>query len=292
MIKKHFTKILIILFSCVFIGCSSTKNIRENSWAYLEKNEETQHFYQFPNEGTNIPENTEQYIFLRLYNPHAKYNLGTVILQKGLEYVEQHDVSGSHIAIGFDLTDNFYGLTLYANPNLKKEQCTNTLSNEFMKSCDPQKSLQTTFAYPVSQKEYETAIAWVKRKVESQSTTYSIADNFKMAGVAVKRKSNPDTKKSKKPQTQEEEFKEFEEMNKFVCSTFISHVLFSSVDSIRDYMNENLIDPNYTMPTDIITMPGMQKLFTSTWEEFNDGAKEFANQNPEFLEYLEEQNLL
>ena len=286
MIKKHFTKILIILFSCVFIGCSSTKNIRENSWAYLEKNEETEHFYQFPNEGTVLPENTERYIFLRLYNPHAKYNLGTVILQKGLEYVEQHDVSGSHIAIGFDLTDNFYGLTLYANPNLKKEQCTNTLSNEFMKSCDPQKSLQTTFAYPVSQKEYETAIAWVNRKLQNQSTSYSIADNFKMAGVAVKRKNNHDSKKMKKTQTKEEEFREFEKMNKFVCSTFISHVLFSSVDSIRNYMNENLIDPNYVMPTDIVTMPGMQRLFTSTWDEFNNSAKNFTSENPKFSKYL------
>ena len=100
MIKKHFTKTLIILFSCAFIGCSSTKNIRENSWAYLEKNEETQHFYQFPNEGTNIPENKEQYIFLRHYNHHDKYNLDNVNHQKGLEYDEQHEVRGNKIENG------------------------------------------------------------------------------------------------------------------------------------------------------------------------------------------------
>ena len=107
-----------------------------------------------------------------------------------------------------------------------------------------------------------------------------------MAGVAVKRKNNPDSKKMKKTQTKEEEFREFEKMNKFVCSTFISHVLFSSVDSIRNYMNENLIDPNYVMPTDIVTMPGMQKLFTSTWDEFNNGAKNFVSENPKFSKYL------
>ena len=83
-----------------------------------------------------------------------------------------------------------------------------------------------------------------------------------------------------------EEFREFEKMNKFVCSTFISHVLFSSVDSIRNYMNENLIDPNYVMPTDIVTMPGMQKLFTSTWDEFNNSAKNFTSENPKFSKYL------
>ena len=278
----------IILLSIISLGCASTKNIRENTWEYLEENQEYVHLYPYPNDADTVPApSAEKYLFLRLYNPHAKYNVGTVILQKGLEFTERHTVSGSHIAIGFDLTDSFYGLTLYAKPNLKIEQCTDTSTNEFMKSCDPEKSLQTTFALPVSKDEYELAVAWMKHKYETQSANYSISDNFKMAGVALKRKSNPDAKKSKHPQTQEEEFKEFEEMNKFVCSTFVCHVLFSSVDSIRNYMNENLIDPNYAMPTDIITMPGMQKLFTSSWQDYNTAAGQFVMHNPEFAEYLQ-----
>lgn len=277
----------IILLSIISFGCASTKNIRENTWKYLEENHESVHLYPYPNDTTSVSAPfSEKYLFLRLYNPHAKYNIGTVILQKGLEFTERHAVSGSHIAIGFDLTDSFYGLTLYAKPNLKIEQCTDTSTNEFMKSCDPEKSLQTTFAIPVSKEEYELAAEWMKHKFETQSVNYSISDNFKMAGVALKRKSKPDAKKAKHPQSQEEEFQEFEEMNKFVCSTFVCHVLFSSVDSIRNYMNENLIDPNYAMPTDIVTMPGVHKLFTSSWQDYNTAAGQFVMHNPEFAEYV------
>ncbi|WP_288716436.1 hypothetical protein [uncultured Treponema sp.] len=277
----------IILLSIISFGCASTKNIRENTWKYLEENHESVHLYPYPNDTTSVSAPfSEKYLFLRLYNPHAKYNIGTVILQKGLEFTERHAVSGSHIAIGFDLTDSFYGLTLYAKPNLKIEQCTDTSTNEFMKSCDPEKSLQTTFAIPVSKEEYELAAEWMKHKFETQSANYSISDNFKMAGVALKRKSKPDAKKAKHPQSQEEEFQEFEEMNKFVCSTFVCHVLFSSVDSIRNYMNENLIDPNYAMPTDIVTMPGVHKLFTSSWQDYNTAAGQFVMHNPEFAEYV------
>ena len=185
----------IILLSIISLGCASTKTIRENTWEYLEENQEYVHLYPYPNDADTVPApSAEKYLFLRLYNPHAKYNVGTVILQKGLEFTERHTVSGSHIAIGFDLTDSFYGLTLYAKPNLKIEQCTDTSTNEFMKSCDPEKSLQTTFAFPVSKEEYELAAAWMKHKYETQSANYSISDKFKMAGVALKRKSNPDAK--------------------------------------------------------------------------------------------------
>lgn len=285
---KKIRLIIIAVLAAVSFSCASVKVVKENTWAFLEENQETIHLYPYPNDGyESVSPEPEKFLFLRLYNTRVKHNLGTAILEKGLAYTERHEVNGNHISIGFDLTDNFYGLTLYAKPNLKKEQCTDISTNEFMKTCDPHKSLQTTFAIPVSQAEYNLAAEWVRYKSEVQSTKYSISDNFVLAGVAVRRKSNPNVKKAKRPKTQEEEFKEFAELNKFVCSTFVCHVLYSSVDFIRDYMNENLIDPDYVMPTDIVVMPGVQRLFTSDWQNYSVAAEQFAELHSEFAPYLD-----
>ena len=275
-------------------GCSSTKKVRENTWKFLEQNNESIHYYNYYDEfrapteneiqDENSVEEKRKFLFLRLYNPHSSFNIGSNLLQKGIEITETHDTSGSHLSIGFDLTDNFYGLTLYAKPNLKIEHCTDTSTNEYMKSCNPKKSLQTTYALEVSQNEYYTAYAWVKRKAELETAHYDVSENFKIAGALLS--SNPNSKKTDKPLTQEEEFAEFEKMNKFVCSTFICHVLYSSVDDIRNYMNENLIDPDYTTPTDVISMPGVKQLFTSNWNDFNIAAQNFVQMNPIFLDYL------
>ena len=80
----------IILLSIISLGCASTKTIRENTWEYLEENQEYVHLYPYPNDADTVPApSAEKYLFLRLYNPHAKYNVGTVILQKGLEFTER-----------------------------------------------------------------------------------------------------------------------------------------------------------------------------------------------------------
>lgn len=285
---KKIRLFIIASLAAVSFSCASVQIVRENTWEFLEENQETIHLYPYPNDVCDADRpKPEKFLFLRLYNTHVKHNIGTAILKKGLAYTNRHEVNGNHIAIGFDLTDSFYGLTLYAKPNLKKEQCTDVSTNEFMKTCDPDKSLQTTFAIPVSQKEYDLAAEWLRYKCEVQNTEYSVSDNFVLAGVALRRKTNPNAKKAKRPQTQEEEFKEFAELNKFVCSTFVCHILYSSVDYIRDYMNENLIDPDYAMPTDIIVMPGVQRLFTSTWNDYSIAAEQFAALYPEFAVYLQ-----
>ena len=51
-------------------------------------------------------------------------------------------------------------------------------------------------------------------------------------------------------------------------------------------MNENLIDPDHTTPTDVISMPGIKKLFTSNWNDYNIAAQNFVDMNPVFLDYL------
>ena len=136
----------------------------------------------------------------------------------------------------------------------------------------------------LSKKEYETAYLWIKRKAESKTTHYSVSENFKIARKFLN--SNSKIGKLNKPLSQEEESREFEQQNTFVCSTFICHVLYSSVNSIREYINDNLIDPDYTTPTDIISMPGIKQLFTSSWDNYNIAAQNFVKENELFNEWL------
>ncbi len=290
-IKSQYFFIIFALFFCL-TSCKSTKTVRENTWAFLKANNEDIHYYTYifndeiraPTEQEILQAEANRFLFIRLYNPYSSKNIGSNILQKGIELTETHNTSGSHLSIGFDLTDNFYGLTLYAKPNLKIEQCTDTSTNEYMNSCNPKKSLQTTYALPVTQEEYDTARAWITRKEADQSTHYDVSENFKIAKVLLS--TNPSTGKVDKPLSKEEEFVLFENTDKFVCSTFVCHVLYCSVENIRNYINENLINPDYTTPTDVISMPGFQKLFTSNWVDYNKAAHTFAQMNPIFLEYL------
>lgn len=292
MLKKFLRNFFILFFVFLCLaGCASTKTIRENTWAFLKSNDEKIHYYVYSCDEIRAPtaqeieeSENQTFLFLRLYNPSSSYNIGSSILQKGIELTETHDTSGSHLSLGFDLTDNFYGLTLYAKPNLKIEQCTDVSTNEYMKSCNPKKSLQTTYALSVSKEEYDAARAWIERKSAPKAATYNVGENFKIAKTLLS--SNSDKRKLKKPLSQEEEFLKFDEKTKFVCSTFICHVLYSSVESVKNYMNENFIDPDFTTPTDIISLPGMQKLFTSNWTDFNIAAQNFVQMNPIFLDYL------
>ena len=52
------------------------------------------------------------------------------------------------------------------------------------------------------------------------------------------------------------------------------------------YINDNLIDPDYTTPTDIISMPGIKQLFTSSWDNYNIAAQNFVKENELFNEWL------
>ncbi len=293
MSKKNFRYSFILFFAVLVlaVSCATTKTIRENTWAFLKNNDEQIHYYVYSDGEIRAPtmqeieeSENQTFLFLRLYNPSSSTNIGSNILQKGIAIVETHDTSGSHISLGFDLTDNFYGLTLYAKPNLKIEQCTDTSTNEYMKSCNPKKSLQTTYALPVTEEEYETARAWIDRKLDTKTANYNTWENFKIAKILLNPKAAK--KHQKEPLSPEEEGKIFAEKTEFVCSTFICNVLYNSVENIKNYMDENKMDPDYTTPTDIISLPGMRKLFTSNWTDFNIAAQNFAQMNPLFLKYL------
>lgn len=239
------------------------------------------------------PENNK-YIFIRLYYPI--YNNPICIentLKNLISFVDTNPIKYSHASIGFDLNDNFVGLTTAGKRDFKIEHCTEIETNPYMAKCNPEKSIQTTYAIKVTPEEFIKA----KKLTELlyyENIKYSISLNFSIGFFEFKRKfftSNNNQKfENLNSLTKNTKLNNFEE-SKFVCSNLVAYILVNSVDSIRSFFEEHKLDYNLIIPSDIPCFPGIIKLFSSSWKDYNKTALEFVktennifNQNTESVE--------
>lgn len=172
----------LVAFALVFVSscASSPKPVKLNTKESLEGED----FRIF-----SVPDESSDYIYLRIYNPYYWRKLsGGSIIQAGINLVEIKPIMTSHVAIGFELDDEFYGLTAYARPNLSVEECSNIKSNRYMKQCDPKKSLQTVLAIKVSPEEKEAARKTVLFCSENNLVRYDTAQNFRIASREINKK--------------------------------------------------------------------------------------------------------
>ena len=282
----------ILLLSLLFLltACASTRKTVYNIPSSLN---DDGYLLSYPEQERSFS-SQDSYIFLRLYNPRYTALTSGAILQAGLNSVDTNQFKGTHIAIGFDLTDNFYGLTLYAEPNFKVEKCSDVTSNEFMMTCDPQTSLQTTFALKVNREEFETISFMVKNYLKKENLFYDVSQNFPIAADTIHRKVswNHKTQRTYKRAMREKQLKkalnvqECETRGKFVCSTLVGHILDTSVPRIHEYFIQNNLDFNFMTPSDMAQIPGCQPLFTSTWSEYIPTSLLFGKEHPEMSRYL------
>ncbi|GEM_PF-1077272 len=287
----------IVAVSAIFLfalgGCRSTKFADDQTQILsdgLEINAHDEVFKIYDTDFKDEFSEGEKFIFLRLYFPNYKNKLSGVNILKGLiASVDPSDYDFSHTAIGFDLHDDFYGLTRYKPQDLKHESCLNTETNIYMKMCDKYKSLQMTLAIKVSAEEYEATKKFLERDYAEAKVKYFIPKNLPLGFWGVKRKSQKNaearsfggipSKNGYVDPTEEERFK-------FVCSSYIAYVLANTVQNVRDFFIEKEIDYNYVIPTDLIFFPGAQKCFLSTWADYEIAAEEFVKSSPLFEEYL------
>ena len=265
--KRKFSILIFTLLFFSVTGCRSTRVAHNRNTADSLKED----LFVFYDDGNSPKINdTDSYVFFRLYNPkYIKPSVGAV-LQSCLNSVDTNEFTGSHISIGFDLSDNFYGLTLWARPNFKIEQCTNLSTNEYMVTCDERYSLQTTFAMKVTQSEYNNLKTFVEKLSERDCLKYDSGKNFEIAFDTVYRLSSKGNRSGrtyrqriKRIKNNKGEFN-FDRKYKFVCSTALGFILDKTVANVHDYFIENDIDYNFLLPTDFAKMDGMQVLFTSS----------------------------
>ena len=293
--RKQLFHLSIIIFSLLFWGCASTNKLNQD----LESSPvpfiiEENLFSSQDSENPTTPEKTK-YLFFRLYNPEYTNPLYVAnILKAGIEITDLNEEKVSHSAINFYLDDNFYGLTMGGDLQLAFESCTDIKGHKYMGKCNLHTSTQMTYALPVTEEEYNNTKEFVEMYSMSPKVNYSAIENFKIAIFDIGRKFFTPKEKQKfgktkyKPLPKNKKNKNSNEYieNDFVCSTFLAFVLINNVPSVSDWFEEHKINYRYVNVGDLIHIPGMIKLFSSTWEYYEIAANEFVKNYPSFSEYL------
>ena len=296
-LKKYLPLLFLLLLALSFQSCKSTNSLVKESIqpsAPAEAEIVLAPTVEFPETET---EENSKYIFIRLYNP--VYNSPVYIaniLKNGLAITKTEDVPDlSHSAINFNLNDTFYGLTLGGEYNFAEENCMSVEGQKYMKHCNPEKSEQITYALKVTEEEYNNTKKFVDYYLNSTKVKYASGLNVKLALFSIKKKFFT-SKKYKQFSTQKypkhaknvkiDQEDEDSYKNKFVCSTFLGYVLYNNVESTAEFFDEHNIKYDYINVTDLSLIPGMTPLFYSTWDNYNEAARQFVTEHPEFAEYL------
>lgn len=299
--KKIKVFVLVGMIVMGFNSCRPAQNLRPLNKKPKGKSK-LLYFLDQKNQGLETEDgmsDKKKYIFIRLYDPN--YNDPMYIansLQKGIAFVEVNPENVNHASIGFDLSDYFFGLTSGGKYNLKIERCTDVASNDYMEKCNPEKSIQSTYAIPVTNEEYERAYNLILKNLNNKQLKYAATENIKIAGYCVRRKFFTPEEQQKLGSEQLENKlydikKDFKKHVKpiiqdqmFVCSTFVAWVLYNSVDSVHQWFDDHKIDYEYITPSDLSQIEEVEFLFSSTWTKFDEAAEEFAKVNEEFADYL------
>lgn len=285
-IKRVFRTSLFALFALLAYGCRTTRTV--------------QIFDDYKEKVTiAAPElaadEDEAYIFFRLYNPCYSSPLNvTNLLKFGISTTNTIDIFVSHAAMGFDLNDNFYGVTLGGKQQLKLEICTDLSNNPYMRKCDPVSSELWVYAMKVPRNEYDDTREMVQYFLDNITVKYSVMQNFPYTGYNIKRKFFTSKKNqnfgSRKLTSRNyniyKDLRPKKEPRYFVCSTFMAYVLMRNVETIRDLFIEKNINYRYVVPGDFTVFPGVIKLFYSSWEDYLIAAKKFVDENPDFAPYF------
>ena len=295
-VNKKVLTIILTVFAVIFAlfesNCRSTlveRTVDETTALELGLDKGDNVFQIYISEELKQALTQDHWIFIRLYQPYYDNPLCIEnVLSKCIQFVDVNPDYSSHSAIGFSLDDGFYGLTSSnSGHNLYLESCTNSGDNEYMKKCNIYKSVEITYALKVTEEEYKKAKNIVESYYDDTRTCYNINQNVKIAWKAVGRKffSPKDQQQfAAKPfATSEQTF--CEDKYDFVCSSFIAYVLANSVESVHDFFVEKQIDSNYVMPSDLAYIPGVIKLFKTTWVDYNIGAKNVAQTYTCFATY-------
>ena len=295
-VNKKVLTIILTVFAVIFAlfesNCRSTlveRTVDETTALELGLDKGDNVFQIYISEELKQTLTQDHWIFIRLYQPYYDNPLCIEnVLSKCIQFVDVNPEYSSHSAIGFSVDDGFYGLTSSnSGHNLYLESCTNSGDNEYMKKCNIYKSVEITYALKVTEEEYKKAKNLVESYYDDTRTCYNINQNVKIAWKAVGRKffSPKDQQQfAAKPfATSEQTF--CEDKYDFVCSSFIAYVLANSVESVHDFFVEKQIDSNYVMPSDLAYIPGVIKLFKTTWVDYNIGAKNVAQTYTCFATY-------
>lgn len=287
-LKKKFLTGSLLLTILLFVSCASAPS------GDLQFPEEMEFEVPFNPEKNIVLDDGDTFIFFRLYNP--KYERALCLesfFKVMINLVEVNGIVASHSSIGFSLEDAFLSVTsskeIGTKKNFSVERCTNIASNVYMSKCNPTKSLQTTYSLKVAQNEFNKAKELTYTLLNDPRTAYSIGMNFKIAPWELKRRFLTSKKKRnintlkvvERPLINDEDKRDFN------CSSIVAYILINSVEDVRSFFEERGLDYNKITPSDIAEIPGVQILFTSTWDDYDIYAEKYMSENWKKIEQTE-----
>lgn len=253
-----------------------------------EKSEES--FYE--------PEADKEYIFIRLINTKYKKLCATDILGKGINLVDtplkKTRMIYNHATISTMLTDNFYGFTLDKDKpyTLKFESILRPEKNKLLNSGRPNESKFVVYAIKVNKSEYANIQKYLNDSLKDSKLTYDV---FKLPFIGMNAFKNKvkseliDKVFSKSTEAEKIEAgnsitEDYE--NAFVCSTFVSYVIWKFT-SIGKTMDKNNLKYGSFTPDDLANrLPDVHYLFSGTWNEYNYKALNFISKHEGFNKYF------
>ena len=233
------------------------------------------------NTDKNVVIDGKTFLFVRTYDPHYNNPICIENILKGLiNLAEVNDTVASHVALGFSLEDDFWGLTINEgdgiNRNLTPEHCTDTSNNPYMRKCDMEKSWQTTYALTVTKDEFDTARKITERYANDPEMRYTVGANLKIAGFELKRRFfTPKEKRSIKTLEPQESPPPNHDEKEFQCASFVAYILINSVENVRKFFEDRGVDYKQMTPSDITQIPGVMELFSSTWTDYHNASEQF-----------------
>ena len=277
-IKSSVFVFSLLFLTFLFFSCASSN--------YVELPEQDTEFSVYVNPQKNIVQDGNTFLFFRLYEPIYNRSLCIEnILKKLINSVEVNGIVASHSAIGFSLEDEFVGITssegTAKSKNLGIERCTDIQSNEYMSKCNPELSFQTTYSLEVTVEEFDKALAMVNQFMNDPEVQYSQSLCFAIAGYELKRRyfTPKEERNIKTMPPKDRPLINDEDQKDFNCSSIVAYILINSVESVRIFFEERGLNYEHIIPSDIAEIPGVKKLFTSTWEDYDTSAAEFMKEN-------------
>lgn len=230
-------------------------------------------------------------IFIR--NVHGVYkNLlsPTNLLDKGIKIADGPSKKDhkfyNHSTMNYVLNDGFAGLTMDSNScQVKQEYITQPERVKYTAGCKSDKSEFSVFCVQVNKSEYNEIVKMINNAISNVNIKYSVITNF-LIGIKLISEDIKNFFISKfKKDNFSSESKHFDE-NKLVCSTFVAYVLIKCSSSIKEFISNKKFNWDTVTPNKLISnLPNCKKLFSGTWDKYNEICKNYVEKHPEFKKY-------
>lgn len=296
--RKFFAicSIFSVFFELCLSGCASSKKM-DNPWEMEDVVGFTNRvLYEKNSEKPFPPEmfETHEFIFLRLLtNEYRSENGITKIWKKMIESqgVAPDGMNYNHAEINTDLNDVFVGLTAWGDNATKLETIMAISDHPYLYKMDPDKAICSVFALPVSAVDRKNCRYLLDFAISGEKKfVFYVPDIINMPSAH-----SYNERRWKKIgevpwiEGNEQELvlpaeKYFDDVS-YICSGFVAYVLKQSVKSVRNqfYIDETNIHA-FTV-SDLLRLPGIQKLFTCTYNDYEQACRSYVYNNPEWKKY-------